>query len=283
MDESHTTDCESCPTTAAGQTQRVPARTVLLADGNRLTQRIAAHMLQTDGYQVTSVCTGEQLLAALRQSTFDLLLMDMEMLDVTVGEAISTVREREVIGTGRLSMIGMTSSTLQGESCLDVGMDQYIVKPLDLDGLRGVIASCATTTTLEPAFDQPAALLRLKGDRAFLCTLAALFIEESPGQLETLRLAVEGQDGKLISRAAHKLKGSASPFCAAKLSMAAQTIESTGESGQLANAADEYHRCEIECHRLLAALKEMVSHVEAQRVSDCTAIDGPEGAIPCTV
>ncbi len=258
MDESHTTDGLSRRTTAAGQKQLAHPQTVLLADGNRLTQRIAARLLQEDGHQVTSVCNGEQLSAALRHSTFNVLLMDMEMLDVTLADVISIVREQEVIRKVGLSMIGMTSSTLQGERCLEAGIDQYIVRPLHLDELRRAIASGPTTSVLDPVFDQTAALLRVKGDQSFLCTLAALFIEEAPGQLEDLRLAVEGGDSERISRTAHKLKGSAYPFCAAKLSVAAQTMETTGESGQLANAIDEYHNCEIECHRLLAALTEIV-------------------------
>ena len=63
---------------------------------------------------MTSVSTGEQLLAALRQSTFDVLIMDMEMLDVTVGEVVAIVRDQEANKKRHLSMVAMTLSKLQG-------------------------------------------------------------------------------------------------------------------------------------------------------------------------
>jgi two-component system sensor histidine kinase/response regulator len=282
MDESHATNAESNLALAARQSHGPRAGRVLLADGNRLTQRIAAHLLQTDGHNVTTVCTGEQLLASLRHSTFDLLLMDMEMLDVTVGEAVAMVREQEISTKGHLSLVAMTSSPLQGERCLQVGMDQYIVKPLTLDEIRRVIAAHLPPANPEFTFDYAAALSRVNGDQAFLCTLATMFVEDSPSQLEEVRVAVELHDGVRLSRAAHKLKGSAFPFGAAKLCKSAQTLESIGESGQPADAMDEYRRCETECGRLLRDLAAMLSGVDAQRDQSPSSVAGPEGTVPCT-
>lgn len=283
MDESQATNAESNIAPAANQSAATIAGKFLLADGNRLTQRIAARLLQTEGHHVTTVCTGEQLLSALRQSKFDLLLMDVEMLDVTVGEVVAIIREQEATTKGHLSLVAMTSNSLQGERCLQVGMDQYLVQPLSLNEIRRVTAAHLPPAHPEPAFDRAAALSRVNGDQAFLGTLAAIFVEESPSQLEDVRIAIELHDSVRLSRAAHKLKGSAFPFGAAALCKSAQTLESIGESGQPAGATDEYRRCETECGRLVTDLAAMLSRVEVRQLHIPSTIAGAEGTIPCTV
>jgi HPt (histidine-containing phosphotransfer) domain-containing protein len=106
----------------------------------------------------------------------------------------------------------------------------------------------------QPAFDQAMALSRTDGDRAFLCTLASMFVEDSASLIAEIRAAVEEQDGRRLERAAHKLKGSAHPLCATAVTEVAQSLESIGQSGQLTGAAAECRRFEAEMQRLLTAL-----------------------------
>jgi CheY-like chemotaxis protein len=279
MHESPTTNTESETTLAAFPSTGPRAGRVLLADGNRLTQRIAARLLQTDGHDLTSVSTGEQLLAALRHKAFDVLLMDMEMLDVTVGEVVAIVREQPTDKKCHLSMVALTLNSIQGERCLQAGMDHFIVKPLRSEELRRIISTHLPPSLPGRTFDHAAALSRVAGDQAFLSTLATMFLEDSPSQLDDVRVAMELHDGVRLSRAAHKLKGSAFPFGAAALCKSAQALESFGESSQWTGTADEYLRCETECKRLVADLAEMLSAFDAQRNPDSVA--GAEGTVPC--
>jgi len=281
MDESHSTSTERDLSATARTSSGPRPGKILLAEGNRINQRIASRLLQIDGHQVTIVATGKQLLATLAQDTFDLVLIDPEMPDMTGSEVARVIREKEEASNRHLALVAMTSSTLEGDHCLQAGMDQYIAKPLTVESLRRVIASYVAPVAAAPAFDQAAALLRMGGDRAFLCTLASMFVEESSSHIAAIRSAVAEQDGERLSRAAHKIKGSAHPFCAAGVANAAQTLESIGESRDLATAPDEFRRFETELDRLIAALSALLC-ADGQTGPIPSTIAGPEGTIPCT-
>ena len=135
---------------------------------------------------------------------------------------------------------------------------------------------------VEPAFDETTALSRLDDDHAFLNQLAVIFVEESPGLIAEIRTAIEQQDGRRLHRAAHKLKGSSFPFCAAAVTDVLQSLESIGESGQMAAATAEQPRFETEIARLITALNAFALLPDRQNSPNPNIISGPEPANPCT-
>jgi len=286
MDKFPSTDVKrDAPAAAAGAAPGQRARRagkILLAEGNRLCLKIALRILQIESHQVTVVTNCEQVLAALPQRTFDLILMDAELPEMTGFEATGIIRENEAATGGHIPIVAMTSSAMQGDNCLRAGMDQYLAKPLNLDELRRVVAPLLPPAQIEPAFDQAAALSRMSGDRAFLCTLALMFVEGSPSLMAEIRAAVEQQDGARLARAAHKLKGAAYPLCATAVTDAAQILESIGESGRLAAAMDEYLEFQAEIGRLLTALGALLRRADDQRNLNFSTVSAPERTIPCT-
>lgn len=133
-----------------------------------------------------------------------------------------------------------------------------------------------------PAFDQVEALARLHGDQAFLKTLASMYVEDAPADMAEIRTAIELQDARGIERAAHKLKGSSYPFCAAAVIEVAQAVESIGQSGQLAGAGATFQRLEIEVGQLLTALAALLWRADEQNGANPYMIAGSEGANKCT-
>jgi HPt (histidine-containing phosphotransfer) domain-containing protein len=81
--------------------------------------------------------------------------------------------------------------------------------------------------------DREAALFRVSGDWELLREIAALFREECPQALETLRDAIARGDGAAASGAAHSLKGSTANFGATCAVDAAFKIEQLARSGRL--------------------------------------------------
>ena len=142
------------------------------------------------------------------------------------------------------------------------------------------IASDLHPTDAEPAFDQAAALAGVDGDQAFLCTLASIYVEDAPPLIAEIRAAIEQHDGGRLTRAAHRLKGGTYPFCARAVTDAAQTLESIGESGQMATALSELGRFEEAISRLLTALVALPLRTDGQTAPPPVA--RPEGTIPCT-
>jgi CheY-like chemotaxis protein len=110
---------------------------ILLAEDNAVNQKIACHVLEKQGHQVTVAADGRQALSALDQGPFDLVLMDVQMPEMDGFETTAAIRARER-GTGtHLPIIAMTAHAMQGdrERCMAAGMDNYISKPLNIKEL----------------------------------------------------------------------------------------------------------------------------------------------------
>jgi PAS domain S-box-containing protein len=115
---------------------------ILLAEDNRVNQKIATRLLEKRGHQVVLAENGDQALAALAQRTFDLVLMDVHMPDMDGIQATMAIREKEKSTGLHQPVIAMTALAMIGdrERCLAAGMDGYLSKPIDLQKLDEVLA-----------------------------------------------------------------------------------------------------------------------------------------------
>lgn len=114
---------------------------ILLAEDNRINQRIALLQLKTLGItQVDVVDDGAKAVTGALSGLYDLVLMDCQMPELSGFEATSRIRRVEA-GTGRIPIVAMTANALEGdrESCLAAGMDDYVSKPVELTELKRVL------------------------------------------------------------------------------------------------------------------------------------------------
>ena len=116
---------------------------ILLAEDNRINQRIALLQLKTLGLRnVDVVPDGAKAVAAAQTGLYDLILMDCQMPDVNGFEATARIRRAEVRTGTHLPIVAMTANALEGdrELCLSSGMDGYLSKPVELGELRAVLS-----------------------------------------------------------------------------------------------------------------------------------------------
>jgi signal transduction histidine kinase/CheY-like chemotaxis protein/streptogramin lyase len=114
---------------------------ILIAEDNRINQKLAVKLLESMGHRVTLVENGRQVLAALKESSFDVILMDVQMPDMDGLEATAAIRARETASGSRIPIVAMTAHAMIGdrEQCLKAGMDGYISKPVSRAELAHVI------------------------------------------------------------------------------------------------------------------------------------------------
>ncbi|HEY7501059.1 MAG TPA: two-component regulator propeller domain-containing protein [Vicinamibacterales bacterium] len=115
---------------------------ILLADDNRVNQRVAVALLSRDSHTVTVVDNGQAAVDAALSAEFDVILMDVEMPGMSGLEATAAIRAHEA-GTGKhVTIVAMTAHAMQGDRdrCLASGMDGYVAKPLSLGPIREALS-----------------------------------------------------------------------------------------------------------------------------------------------
>jgi CheY-like chemotaxis protein len=129
---------------------------VLLAEDNPINQKLAVRLLEKQGHSVTLANDGAQAVAAVKEGEFDVVLMDVQMPNMSGLEAAAAIRVLER-GTDRhLPIVAMTAHAMKGdqERCLEAGMDGYISKPIQLAHMMDVIAR-VTSPTVEKTGSAP--------------------------------------------------------------------------------------------------------------------------------
>ena len=117
---------------------------VLLAEDNAVNAVIAEALLERWGIVVTRAADGAQAVAAARQACaqgrpFDAVLMDIQMPVMSGYEATRQIRQDPA--TARLPVIALTAAAMVSErqQALEVGMDDFLTKPIDADRLRAAL------------------------------------------------------------------------------------------------------------------------------------------------
>ncbi|ORY00056.1 HAMP TYPE histidine kinase [Basidiobolus meristosporus CBS 931.73] len=114
---------------------------ILLAEDNKVNQKLAVKILEKHKHAVTTVSDGLQAVEAVGKGDFDLILMDVQMPIMGGLEATARIRELEK-DTGRhIPIVALTAHAMVGdrEKCLSAGMDEYLTKPLRTTELVGMI------------------------------------------------------------------------------------------------------------------------------------------------
>ena len=108
-----------------------PAR-VLVVEDNQINQMVAVKMLDKFGYKSLAVANGKEALLALRESNYDLVLMDCQMPEMDGYEATLQIRQSSQIKNTQIPIIAMTANAFASdkERCLQVGMNDYLTKPM---------------------------------------------------------------------------------------------------------------------------------------------------------
>jgi CheY-like chemotaxis protein len=114
---------------------------ILLAEDNRVNQRLATRLLEKRGHSVVVAADGREALAAIAKEGFDLVLMDLQMPEMDGFEATVAIREKEKAGGARLPIVALTAHAMKGdrEKCLAAGMDGYLTKPIRTPELDEVL------------------------------------------------------------------------------------------------------------------------------------------------
>ncbi len=200
---------------------------ILLAEDNLVNQEVAREVLQRMGCEVTVVSDGLAAVSAIRQSQFDLVLMDCHMPEMDGYTATQTIRQWQMQrGQVHTPIIALTANALPNDrnKCLEAGMDDYISKPFKAIHLRRVIEQWTKTIPqsnietqakdIQPTQHCEPILethileeLALELNPQGVIKIIELFLRELPKYMQQMQEQLQQQAGEGLYLAAHKFKG----------------------------------------------------------------------------
>ena len=120
-----------------------PAR-ILLVDDQPLNHKIVSLFLQRLGYKTIDIANnGREGVDLVNKGGYDIVFMDLQMPVMGGVEASREIRGNFLL-KNQPAIIAMTGHALSGvkESCMEVGMNDFLTKPVSLEDFRRVIPQC---------------------------------------------------------------------------------------------------------------------------------------------
>jgi PAS domain S-box-containing protein len=263
-------------------------RCLLLVDDNAINLEVAQRILEKTGTDVVLAQNGAEALERVEQSTFDLVLMDLQMPVMDGFEATARLRERGFTQP----VIALSASVMQDDRrrAHSAGIDDHVAKPIDrallyrtlehwLDAeTRELTAPLETAPTGRlphhlAGFDLAKGLRYVDGVEDFYLTMLVRFRERLEKEFSALPGLLDAGEHDAARRLAHSLKGLAGTLAAETLYQLAGEIETALYAG--GDVADTQYRA------LVRALEEAQHSLAPLRVihqPDPTHRDVPDTA-----
>lgn len=114
---------------------------ILVVEDNPVNQTLVLAQLKKLGYTTYSVSNGKDALEAIAKGAYDLILMDCQMPEMDGFETTLLIRRSEVNKGIHTPIIALTANAMRDDKlrCLEVGMDEFLTKPIKLDDLAKAI------------------------------------------------------------------------------------------------------------------------------------------------
>ncbi|MBG6246972.1 MULTISPECIES: aerobic respiration two-component sensor histidine kinase ArcB [Symbiopectobacterium] len=221
----------------------LPALNVLLVEDIELNVVVARSVLEKLGSSVEVAMTGQEALTMFDPDEFDLVLLDIQLPDMTGLDVARELRKKNA-GQNVPPLIALTANVLRDKKeYLDAGMDDVLSKPLAVPALTAVIKqywdyqdepeqATADVSEQEPVRE---ALLDIPMLQQYLDLVGpslihqsvAMFEQMMPGYLAVLDSNMTARDQKGIAKEGHKIKGAAGSVGLRHLQQVAQQIQTT--------------------------------------------------------
>lgn len=114
---------------------------ILLVDDNEINREVVKAMLEPLQLNISEAVNGEEAVNMVKKYPYDLILMDSHMPVMNGEDATKAIREFEKNKNERVPIIALTADAIEGvrEKLIKSGMDDYIVKPINMEEICRVI------------------------------------------------------------------------------------------------------------------------------------------------
>jgi CheY-like chemotaxis protein len=265
---------------------------VLLVEDNDINQQVAREMLEDAGLVVDVAGNGEAAVAMVQEAGYAMVFMDMQM---PVMDGVAATRAIRKLGRfNELPIVAMTANAMEQDRlrCLDAGMDDFLVKPIDPENLSRVLlhwgqprrgAPLAPYPVIalpgEPAcapapaaaapqapdlpqgifgLDTALGLRRMGGKKSLYLAMLRRYAAGQKGAVSEIRQALAAGDLATAQRVIHTSKGLAGSIGATAVQERATSLEDALRESHAVEPAALLAALEADLGGLISALEEQL-------------------------
>ena len=256
-------------TTADGnQTPRA-----LLAEDNAINRKLLVAYLGKMGIKADTVENGREAVEAVRDGTYAIVLMDVQMPEMDGYEAAREIR-RLPGDRGKVPIIAITAFTGAAdiERCIAAGMNDFVSKPIDRARLRKSMEKWFDAKNAKPEPTKPASNIPASPDDKIMDPsvldglteslgtdktreLVSLYIDDIGSRLIRLMKACEDQNFPVLRKEAHDLRSNSGSLGLTRLFALGEGIENACTDGRDDDASRICRDVPDACAKTIAALR----------------------------
>jgi PAS domain S-box-containing protein len=189
--------------------QEVKDIKVLVVEDIPLNQLLMKTLLDDFGFEHDIAGTGKTAIEKLKNKSYDIILMDLQMPEMNGFEAARFIRNQM---NSQIPIIALTAdvTTADLEKCKAVGMNDYISKPVDERLLYDKIVDLLKKPTLlavarSKCVDLTFLKKRTKGNRELMMEMIELYLEQTPPLVTKMKQSLHNKDWDSLHSAVHKM------------------------------------------------------------------------------
>jgi CheY-like chemotaxis protein/HPt (histidine-containing phosphotransfer) domain-containing protein len=259
---------------------------ILLVEDNLINMEVAIELLTGAGLLVDTASDGLEALQKVKNLTYDLVLMDLQMPNMDGLDA--TLAIRALPGWSRIPIVAMTANAFEEDrrACEAVGMSDFVAKPVNPSLLfstllkwlsapqeqpvapQGAVTSSPVATTIRPpvlGLDMENALSRLdilpglnlsyglamlRGNTEKYLSLLVQFVDVHAADMSQLGLSLSKADLIQARLLIHTLKGASATLGLEHMALVAERMEKAFRLHQAEVLADAAFRADMDAVKL---------------------------------
>ena len=178
---------------------------ILLVEDTLDIQRLTAMHLERMGADVTLAENGKQAVEATQNTTFDLILMDMQMPVMNGLDAIEIIRKQQAY---KHPIVALTANATHEDQqiCMDYGCDGFVTKPVTKQRLQNLVRQYLETRLIDE--DTRPILSSVLEEEPEMLALLPKYMAGLEQIEADITLALSEQNWEIARSLSHDLKGS---------------------------------------------------------------------------